>query len=380
MNGSAFTASAESGADIMVRISLAGYYDLYIAKKAADFTADWAVGTITTADMTPLPASRSLYVPLTYDGAPYRSFDGLTLTLKNGDTTLTVGTDYTMQYPYVILAESIEADTELTLTITPQASVKMTGGTATGSRRSGSFTTIDLAAWGNGTITLGGSFTGGNNILIFDAGGNLVESGVAAGSYQTGRFAAGTYTVVAFNQNSLFTAVSSVSELTNMGLSDGTDYISGSITIADGSTASLTLTVPVLNTAGFSSILDTNGTAVLVETQDVPCGSTVRVRVQYALKSASSGTVKVTLPADASLVGVYDRNSELNDTLQGGVLQLTANAQSGVFYIDFTVSGEGEHSVSAAITAGGAYSTSWQRLLYGKKSANRNRKPLAGQP
>ena len=350
-----FTASVEAGADILVKISLTGYNDLYLGRSISEFTADWDIGTITTADMTPAPLNHKLYVSITRNDVPYRSFNKLTFTVKNGDTVLTEGTDYTVDYPYIILDESIEQDALITLTVSPSAELMLAGGTATGTKETGAFSEIELLSWGYGLITLVGSSADAYNVLIFDSEGALVDSSLAADGYQTAQLPSDTYSVVAFEKNELFSSVASISQLNAMGLTAGEDYAYETMTITDGTETELTLNVPELDIASLSSILNTDGTAVLVDVQDVAAGETVCAHIQYSLKNApsASATVSVVLPESADFLGAYDDTEKQNISSVNNTLSLATQSQSGTFYIFFSVDEAGEHSISASISVSG---------------------------
>ncbi len=350
-----FTASVEAGADILVKISLTGYNDLYLGRSISEFTADWDIGTITTADMTPVPLNHKLYVSITHNDVPYRSFNKLSFTVKNGDTVLTEGTDYTVEYPYIILDESIEQDALITLTVSPSAELMLAGGTATGTKETGAFSEIELLSWGYGLITLVGSSADAYNVLVFDSEGALVDSSLAGDGYQTAQLPSGTYSVVAFEKNELFSSVASISQLNAMGLTVGEDYAYETMTVADDAETELTLNVPELDIASLSSILNTDGTAVLVDVQDVAVGETVCAHIQYSLKNApsASATVSVVLPENADFLGAYDDTEKQNISSVNNTLSLATQSQSGTFYIFFSVDEAGEHNVSASITVSG---------------------------
>lgn len=349
-----FTATVEAGAGVLVKISLPGYNDLYLGRSIGEFTGNWDLGTVTEADMTPVPVNHKLYVTVTREGEPYRSFKKLTLTVKMGAATLTEGEDYRLQYPYLILDEAIPQEAEITLTVTPEADLMLTGGSATGTKASGAFTQIDLRSWGSGLITVTNS-ADVCRVLVFDGEGTLVDAGVSANNYQTAQLPAGEYRVVAFVQNELFSAVAEYAQLSTMGLSPGEYYALGSIIVTDGGVATLTLSVPELNTAALTALLQTEGTGVMVDVGQVAAGETVCARVQYALRQApaASATVKVALPNDAVFLGAYDDEGKQLVAMTNHTVTFSTQQMSGNYYVFFSVNEVGEHGVSASVILGG---------------------------
>lgn len=104
-----------------------------------------------------------------FDGGTVKDFQGLEFTLKAGNRTLEEGTDYTLQYPYIILSESLEEE-ELTLSVNAD-SLGYTGGSVTAKRADGTFV-LPLTPWGKLHITTAGTFAGDNHILVFNQKGD----------------------------------------------------------------------------------------------------------------------------------------------------------------------------------------------------------------
>ena len=79
-------------------------------------------------------------------------FKGLDITLQADGINLVENTDYTLQYPYIILADSVTAD-KFILTVNADA-IGYTGGSATAGRSEGIFT-LPLVQWGRLQVTVG---------------------------------------------------------------------------------------------------------------------------------------------------------------------------------------------------------------------------------
>jgi hypothetical protein len=188
-----FTASVLTGADVTVTVSQAGYYDQVRTKAAADFTANWNLGAIT---LDPIPTTGRMYLNLTRSdtGAPFSSFNGLTFTLSKGAVILQEGTHYTISFPFLVI--SAEADVQstdlLTLTVAADDSLKMSGGTATGTKLGGEFS-LTLPAWGTLSVTTAAALPG-KTMCLCSTATRLTQAGVTeAGSYSSGALKAGLY-------------------------------------------------------------------------------------------------------------------------------------------------------------------------------------------
>lgn len=79
--------------------------------RAAGSTGNWDLGNV---ELATLPVSRTITVSLSdSEGKNLYSFDGLTLVLKAGEKTLTEDTDYTLQFPYIILKDTVSVEKTL---------------------------------------------------------------------------------------------------------------------------------------------------------------------------------------------------------------------------------------------------------------------------
>jgi|LSQX01.2.fsa_nt_gb hypothetical protein len=358
-----FDATVLEGADITVKVSLENHYDKHFIKKAAAFTGDWGIGTLTSSDFDAVPVDGRMYAELSRSdtGLLLGSFDGLTFTLKNGATTLKEGAekDYTIQYPNIIVADGINSDAQLTFTVTPDDSMKLSPATTTGTKRGGKFI-LELPAWGKVFVTTTSSFAGDNNVLFFDNAGKLIENGVTdVASYSSGPLKSGSYTVVAFNANNRLNAVSTLASLGEIGLTENKDYVKSSIIVADKTTTQISLTVPLLNLSTSESITNSDGCYVTVEKSSVICGQPFNVRVFYSLKEQpeEGATITVTLPKDASVTNVSDELSILPGvTPSDNKLTITTTKQKGVLYIfgvSVPIENAGTNNICASIRVGG---------------------------
>lgn len=363
----AFSFTVKNDEDVKVVFSADGYIDQSLVR-AAGSKGNWDLGNV---ELATLPVSRTITVSLSdSEGKNLYSFDGLTLVLKAGEKTLTEDTDYTLQFPYIILKDtvSVEKNTTLTLTAETDESLKRSGATATTTLARPRLELV-LPAWGNVVIPTVSSFTGGHNILIFDSEGNLSEYGTVSStiieetySYTSDKLKAGSYTAVIFNQNQYLSVIPALSGLTSCGMTEDTDYKKIHFTIRDKETTAInTVTVPVLNTAKFGTIVNTDFSCVRLDENSPLTGVKFRARIFYGFadEAAASGTLTINIPADATVsyigneIGRLDAGAASNGyTQSGNTLTIPVSRNKGVVFMDLSVTGTGNRVISAALSDG----------------------------
>lgn len=363
----AFSFAVKNDEDVTVVFSADGYIDQSLVR-AAGSTGNWDLGNV---ELATLPVSRIITVSLSdSEGKNLYSFDGLTLVLKAGEKTLAEDTDYTLQFPYIILKDtvSVEKNTTLTLTAETDESLKRSGATAATTLARPRLELV-LPAWGNVVIPTVSSFTGGHNILIFDSEGNLSEYGTVSStimeetySYTSDKLKAGSYTAVIFNQNQYLSVIPALSGLTSCGMTEDTDYKKIHFTIRDKETTAIdTVTVPVLNTAEFGTIVNTDFSCVRLDENSPLTGVKFRTRVFYGFadNAVASGTLTINIPADATLnyigneIGRLDAGAASNGyTQSGNTLTIPVSRNKGVVFMDLSVTGTGNRVISAALSDG----------------------------
>ena len=345
-----FSVIADEGSTVTVKATANGYYDKNFIK--ADINEDWELGEIAFGESDKVPANNLMRIDFG-DIAVSRG-DKLTFTLKGGGEILKQGKDYTVQYPYIVLNNSVTAQ-RLTLSVNADE-LLYSAKTVTALRESGVFK-VTLTPWGKINVATTGEFAGDNNILVFDANENAVAQGVVNknGILITDSLKAGTYRVIAFNANDSFSAISTVSTLEAMGLKKGTDYAEETVEVNDGKTAELTLKVPLLKTVT-SNILNKNNCRLVAEQSRTVAGRTCRTRVFYSFAGGKNGTVTVTLPKGASVQMLYTQKEVLQKgvdyAVKGNTVTVNVKDSEGMFYITNIFSGVGEQSITAFGTVG----------------------------
>lgn len=363
-----FSFTVTNDADVSVTISAEGYFSQTFVRTAGS-TGNWDLGNV---ELSLLPVSRTITVSMSdSEGKNLYSFDGLTFVLKADESTLAEGADYILQFPYIILKDtvSVTKNTKLTLSAETDESLKRSGTTATTTFARPRLELV-LPTWGNVVIPTVSSFVGGHNVLIFDAEGTLTEYGIVSStimeetySYTSDKLKAGTYTAVIFNQNPYFSVIPTLSGLTSYGMTEGTDYKKISFTVRDEETTVLnTVAVPILNTGNFSTIVDTDFSCVRLDENAPLTGVKFRARVFYGFadETVASGKMTIHIPEDTVVsyivneTGRLDAGSESNGyTQSGNTLTIPVNKNKGVVFMDLIVTGRGNRVISAALSNGG---------------------------
>lgn len=361
-NGS-FSCDVTNDADVTVTVSKDGYISQTLIR-AAGSTEDWVLGAV---ELAPLPVNKTLKVSLSdSEGKSLSGFDGLSLTLKTGDQTLAEGTDYTLQFPYIILGDSLSVsrDTALTLTAAVTDEALCRSGAEASTTLADPTLEMVLPAWGNVSIPLTSVFTGGHNVLLFDGAGTLAEYGVVDPtdtSYTSGKLKAGSYTAIIFNQNPFLSVLPNRAALNNSGLMTG-DYATASFTVEDTKTTEVTtVSVPVLNTTKLGTIVDTQYSCIRLDESEPMTGVKFRTRIFYGFadSAVTGGTLTVDIPADAAIhyvgneAGKLEENAVSNGyTKAGNTLTIPVSRNKGVVFMDLSISGTGNRYISASLSNG----------------------------
>ncbi len=349
----AFSAEIEEGADVVITAHKEGFYDQILVKTAAEFKNDWIVNLDA---FTPLPAAGRLTVDAIRGTAALTSFDGLTFALSAGEEALTEGVDYEISYPYIVLTdpEAFRADTELKLSVFPDASLRLGNAEAVTTGAEGRFSVI-LTEWGRINVAAEGGTEAPNIVVIFDSEGNAVSSGeTEAGMFCSDRLPAGSYSAAAFNKNGAFNGVSSLAAFLKLGLRSGRDYAlsSSPISVEDGKTAEVSLSVPNFDASGMIAFVRPELSGVIIRKTGVVSGEWFDVQVRYSLAegvSPEGAKINLTLPESAVLRAVSTATEEM--TVNDGAVNIEND--SGTLYLTVKSAVTGVQSFGASVTAAG---------------------------
>ncbi len=360
-----FTISSANAVPSVLKISAPGYYDLSTAV-ALDSGVD---NTETTVKLEPfqlreLSDSRvKLTVNLqaaaaqgeTSGTTALSSFANLEFSVTKGDGTSV--TEFAAQFPYLVFDKNAVSERDI-LTI----SVRDTSGRST--MKQAAIVTLNSDGSGSGELTLLengkiaiNALTGVDQatVMVFDDGGNLVSSGAAWGAYTSPSLPDGTYTVVALEKTDLIQSVSSLSQLSELGLASN-NYVQTTATVSNGVITEIdSLTVPELDE---SAISYTEFASATVDMATAAAGRNVTLRVEYQLKEQYANapvSLKIALPDGLKFIGVPTLNGQtVAYSGSNSTTYTISGTSSGIVrvYIQGTVAGS--YDISPKLTIGSA--------------------------
>ncbi len=203
-----------------------------------------------------------------------------------------------------------------------------------------------------------GSLTGPEAVMmVFDSSGKAVKTESAKAGASSGTMYAGTYNVVMLAKNDLVRSVPTFGYLSEIGLSQGSDYLLQSVTIQDGKITALNdCAVPDFDGGNISYTASASVTTS--KPGGVAAGELLLLRVAYELdpeRGAAGNVMKVALPEGIDFIAQsviidgkptgYNYNSESREvSVQMG------GRKSAVVWLYCTASESGKHNVSASLS------------------------------
>lgn len=357
-----FTISGVKTVPSVLKISAPGYFDYTTAVSLG--TEDSGNIDLGTVQLSLLPDSK-INLSLSLQAAavsgqtptttPLTSFANLKFdVLKNGSKV----TDFVAQYPYLVFGKDSGVGGEDKLTV----SVTDTSGKSLAKQQSVEVTLnadgsdlAELSLVENGKIAIN-ELTGTSQatVMIFDNEENLVLSGAAWGAYTSSNLPSGQYTVVALEKSDLIHSVSSLSQLSDFGLTSD-NYAQRTATVSNGVITEISsMSVPKLNE---NAISFTDFASTTVDYSTAAVGRNVTLRVEYQLKEQyenSPVSLTITLPEGLSFKGAPTLNSAVVSSYGSGNTYTISGTGSGVVRVFLTGSKAGSYDISPKLSIAGA--------------------------
>lgn len=360
-----FTISSANAVPSVLKISAPGYYDLSTAV-ALDSGVD---NTETTVKLEPfqlreLSDSRvKLTVNLQAAAAQgetpgttaLSSFANLEFSVTKGDGTSV--TEFAAQFPYLVFDKNAVSERDiLTISVrdtSSRSTMKQAAIVTLNSDGSGSG---ELALLENGKIAVA-ALTGADQatVMVFDSNGGLAASSAAWGAYTSPSLPSGAYTVVALAQTDLLRGVGSLSELTDLGLTE-TQYAKQSVSVENGKITTIgSMTVPELDENAISYAEFASAT---VDMATAAAGRNVTLRVEYQLKEQyadSPVSLEIALPNGLEFKGVPTLNGQTVAYSGSNSNTYTISAtSSGIVRVYIQGTAAGSYDISPKLTIGSA--------------------------
>lgn len=305
----AFSVQAFTNATATICVSLAGYYDKTITRRAADMTGTWSIGTLSEKDFEKVPVSRNMAVNVMVQTSandagspvyePLALTGDLTLTLAKADGTLLIegeNADYVRQgWGFILSEELAKANKKLKLTVKPADVLKLANATVSAAPKEGSFD-VKLAKQGTATVQVKSSFAGASTVMAFDAQGKLAASGDTAFmgygpdgatpimKAKTPQLAAGDYTIIAVNQSGVSLTAPTLDAFNRMGLKEGAQYAKTTVAIEDGKDKDVVLDAPAFDVSSWRKSVGVETCGFVATSDAVVEGGEAFLRASYALR------------------------------------------------------------------------------------------------
>lgn len=248
----------------------------------------------------------------------YSDYANVAYTVFNNTTNQEI-TDINVQYPQIVLMESLPAGTELAVTATSK-NQKFMPVTA-----SGTVDTLDCASVTLPIKQLGGltaSFRQTDNssvaAILYNSHDQLVKKyEYASSSLTISELEDGQYTLISMANSQFFNSIGSVSQFAEVGLREGIDYMKNAVTVRSGEMAVVeNQLIPFLDESKFYYTGD--GTSVTVNKTRITTGNYLTVTGKIDFKPAYANSVSdvrliVNLPEKTSFV----ENSVMRGSVPG---------------------------------------------------------------
>lgn len=358
-----FTYSNVKKVPSVLKISAQGYYDY---STAVSFSGESSPAIdLGTVQLSPLPDSK-VTLSLSFQAAAgsgqpttttsLSSFANLKFTVHKGGLEVT---DFTAQYPYLVFDKDsgVSGGDALTISVTDTSGKTVAKKSVTVTLNSDGSGLAELTLVENGKIAIN-ALTGVDQatVMVFDDRGNLVSSGAAWGAYTSPSLPSGRYTVVALEKTDLIQSVSSLSQLSEWGLTSN-NYVQTTATVSNSVITEIDrLTVPELDEGAISF---TDFASATVDYVTASVGRNVTLRVEYQLKEqykSSQVSLTITLPAGLSFNGAPTLNSAVVRSYGNGNdnTYTISGTGSGVVRVFLTGTRAGSYDISPKLSIAGA--------------------------
>lgn len=356
-----FTYSNVKKVPSVLKISAQGYYD---CSTAVSFSGESSPAIdLGTVQLSPLPDSK-VTLSLSFQAAAgsgqpttttsLSSFANLKFTVHKGGSKVT---NFAAQYPYLVFDKDsgVSGGDTLTISVTDTSGKTVAKKSVTVTLNSDGSGLAELTLVENGKIAIN-ALTGVDQatVMVFDDGGNLVSSGAAWGAYTSPSLPSGRYTVVALEKTDLIQSVSSLSQLSELGLASN-NYVQTTATVSNGVITEIdSLTVPELDE---SAISFTDFASTTVDYVTASVGRNVTLRVEYQLKEqykSSQVSLTITLPDGLSFKGAPTLNSAVVSSYGNGNTYTISGTGSGVVRVFLTGTKAGSYDISPKLSIAGA--------------------------
>ena len=290
-------------------------------------------------------------------GATYPDPANVAFTIYN-ETTGQPVTDFSVQYPKIVLMDNLPAGTVLRVTATSKnQKFNPVEASATVDNLDRALITLPIKQLGGISASYGKASSTDIIGILYDADGYLVKKSAYRGTGLTiAELQDGNYTLVTMESNQLFNSIATLSQFAEVGLVSQTDYVANTVSVESGR-------MTIVNNAVIPKLDETklyytdSSTKINVNKSQVIVGQFITVSASVDFKEAYAEAVSnvcliITLPAGSAFVdnSVMVNKHLASYTLEGDrvTIPLTGNGEQARFCIIPTK--EGPCEVSAMVT------------------------------
>lgn len=318
-----------------ISVSATDYISQTLTK--ADFSEGTDLGTIELKTIAGATISLSLtYTPSVVAGTEattedwYSDYANIAYTIYN-ETQQKEITDFSIQYPSIVLLEEVAAGDQLRITASSKNSdfQPVTATAMIDENAEKASALLKIIAWGG----INASYTTTDNTsvvgILYDSKGELVKKYTYSNqSLSINELPDGDYTLVSMANSTFFNSILKLSQLAASGLTEGTDYVQNTVTVKSGILSSIANShIPALDE---SKLYYTgNNTSFTVNKASIVAGNYLTLKGKIDFKEEYAGSVSnvqlvVDLPESCSYVenSVMAGNSIASYTLDNNRLTI----------------------------------------------------------
>ncbi len=325
-------------------------------KETCNFTLSPVTGAVMTISLDWLAAGAT-------ETVPYADYANVDFTIHNLTTGRPVS-DFSNQYPRLVLLDNVNAGDEIELTVSSRTGTfEPQVNTFKVDENLGISAKTTLVE--HGAISASHPATSGRgiNFMLYDGNGTLrgVTQSDAGNSASFANLGAGSYTLVAIADSRFFNAVNTYDDLAASGLSAGTDFLEATIDVKDGEIAKCVFdAVPEFDESRF---FFTKDVILTVNKSSLTVGNYVTVRATVKFKDEyrddlSDISLRFDLPKYCSYVEnsvirgnepgnaqIVDGSIRIDGVRDGDAVRFCLTPEAGgefrpTAFVDFTRDGE----------------------------------------
>jgi len=274
------------------------------------------------------------YTPCAEDGETaevqnwFNDYNNVGYTLYNKTKNRTIS-QFNVQYPQIVLLEEVADGDELLLTATSKTGAFMPVQENVVIAEQAAEATVNIIELGKIDAAFSKNINSSVKGILYDGNGKLVKSyDYTQASLSIGNLTDGSYTLVSMGDSKLFSSIYDLSQFSQAGLTEGTDYVKNTVAVQSGKISKISIEeIPTFNE---SKLYYTGeNTSFTVNKSSIVAGNylTLSGRIDFKpayVSSVSNIQMVVDLPENCSFVenSVMVGNNTSSYTLNGNRLTI----------------------------------------------------------